>query len=630
MRIPIALAVLAVTARTAQADAVLSGSDGQHFPNRIEVQICALAQVERTTMLFYFDPVAEEGDYVLTVPGPKGAYVVGVDLDRGSGFEPAAMVGEAPPPALGGSSSAQDPDVAAWLGTDPLRADFAGLEPGPLVVRVGFQRLLRRYRGEVVFEVGVRRSPLRDDSDAGPQVSTTVVISTFRQLVDLEVAGDGASIDQTSNRAEIHTERTLGLGQDAVLGIRYQEESSGIDVRFLTHRTPTSDPLGGQEGYFLLFVDADLADLDDAQPRTLSMVIDESGSMEGNKIVQARDAARAMLDHLGPEDAFNIISFDDSVRSFRSSPVLATTANRDAARSWISGIYAAGSTDLDSAIRTGLSGIGDGEPLRFDAMILLSDGMATAGETDDVRIHDNAVAHNHAHARIFTFSVGSDADTALMEALARSSRGRHFDLNDAQAASELAQRVRELFEDIRYVRLTDLELVLGGIGAGDTLPEQMQDLFSGGQAILVGRYSTPGSGTVTITGDENGKPFSRTVDVSAPTLREENAFIKWVWATEKVGTLIADMSRGGDLAELEARITELGLAYRIQTPFTSFSTSVPPGDVGGGGCPGCGGSGGGSASGGGWGGGGANGPLELAACLLLLGLAALLERRRRC
>ena len=132
----------------------------------------------------------------------------------------------------------------------------------------------------------------------------------------------------------------------------------------------------------------------------------------------------------------------------------------------------------DAEIRIGISSCLLGEEVRFDGMILLSDGMATAGETNDVVIHQNAIRNNPDKARVFTFSVGRDADLALMEALARSNRGRHFQLNDAQADRELVDRVRELFEDIRMPTLTGLELDVAAVGAADVLPERMGDVFA--------------------------------------------------------------------------------------------------------------------------------------------------------
>ncbi len=620
----LAFCTLAICASSAHADAVLSSQSERLFPEQIELNVEIRAQVEVSTYLLHFENVENSGDYVLTVPGPQGAYVIDVDMNQGAGFVQTAMVGEAPPPSLGGSNDAQDPDVAAWLGTDPLRADFAELEAGPLTVRVRFLRLLRRHEGEVAFDTGIVRSPLRPTSASAPAFTGTLVLSTSRSLVNLDVAGDGVLVNQQSQGATISWQSSGA--NDSRISILYREASADIDVHFLAHRTPSADPLGGTEGYFMLIVDAANASVASAQARTLSMVIDKSGSMEGQKMVQAKDAARAMLDHLGPQDAFNIVTFADGPNGFQDEPVTASAANIEAARDFIKDIFAGGGTNLNQGILSGLSGITT-DPDQFDAMIVLSDGLATSGVTEPPRIHDNALLANEAKARMFTFSIGSGADRTLMEALARSNRGRHFDLNDAQATQEMLVRVNELFEDIRVVRLTDLEVDADSVGAEDVLPEQMHDLFSGGQAVLVGRYSSPVAGTaaVRITGNDNGAGFLRSISVSAPEVEDDNAFIKHLWASEKVGALLAQMSTGGNYNSLRSQIIELGLAYRIQTPFTSFA--APPGGGGGGG-------GGGNGSGGGWSGGGeldtpaSRLPSGLLAALLALGSVVLWRRRR--
>src|SRR5688500_17518968 len=101
MRWLVVLVAVVLGAREAQAGAVLSGGGAQRFPISLDVRVQVRAQVETTEMVLRFDAVPA-GDHVLTVPSPERGYVVGVDLDQGAGFVPAPMVGEAPPPAIGG------------------------------------------------------------------------------------------------------------------------------------------------------------------------------------------------------------------------------------------------------------------------------------------------------------------------------------------------------------------------------------------------------------------------------------------------------------------------------------------------------------------------------------------------
>jgi MYXO-CTERM domain-containing protein len=550
---------LATTASIARADAMLTGGDGNRFPSRVDIDITVRAQIESTTIVLELSPLAVAGTYQLTVPAPAGATPIGVDLERGAGWVALPVIAGAPPAAGGGGS---DPALSAWSGTAPLVAVLSELEPGPLTARVRFVRVLRRLGGQVAFTVGARRCPARDPADPGAATTVRLHLETARDLV--RFVASGATVTQGVRGGELATDVTSG---DAIVDVEYAEVSQGIGTQLVVHRTPTADPMGGDAGYFMLLVDADPAP--STMPRTLSLVVDHSGSMAGDKIVQARDAARAMLDHLRPTDDFTIHIFDNEIDSFRELPVPATSENIAAARTFIKTIEADGSTNLDGGLQAALTPPPRTD--RFDAAIMLSDGLATSGETNSSKILANAWRSAGGDTRIFTFSVGSDADFSLMEALARGSRGRHVDLNNAQAASDLVIRSRELFEDIRDVRLTDLSLAVDGIGIADTLPESPPDLFGGGQIMIAARYTTPGAGEIRISGYEGELPFERTFVVDAPALAETADIVKYVWASEKVRALMAQIAAGGDRAQIRAEIEAIGVAYRIQTPFTSYS-----------------------------------------------------------
>jgi len=614
------LALIGV-ADLARADAVLQSPATNLFPTKITVGVDVRAQVETTILDLEFSPLVNAmDDYVLTVPSPPGAYSVGVDIDRGQGFSPVPIQDRVPPPGAGSGPQATA-EVKAWVGNTPLLASLDQLGAGPLTIRVRFLRLLRRYKGQVSFNVGVDRSPLRGANDPAPATSLTAHIRSFRPLTTLFGQGMPAKLTKTSPTEAIFSVAPTLLSGSLRTQITYAEQSSGIHLQFLAHRTPTADPLGGTAGYFLLVVDADTIAPELTPPRTLNLVIDRSGSMQGDKIDQARMAAMAMLANLHPDDRFNLHAFNEDVESWSAAPVLATSTNIGGAKKFVAALDADGSTNLDDAITAGL-GVCPSAEQRFDAMVLISDGLPTVGVTDPAQIYKNSLVHNCHESRIFTFSVGQGADVSLMEALARSAHGRNFVLNDAQAQSELATAVKELFEDIHAVRVTDLSVTIAGVQPAQVLPEQPMDLFNGGQVLVVGRYAAPGTSAAAVTGDVNGKPFAKSIAIDAPAVIADSEFIKFVWATEMVGKLLADMARGGDHDQLEQSITQLGLGYRIQTPFTSFATSS------GSGSSGSGSSGGGSGSSGSYPGnysGGGAGDLDL----LLFGLLALVPLARR-
>ena len=620
-------AVMLAGLGSARADAVLQGPKGNIFPAQVAMDVQVRAQVEISTVVLKFPALSARGDHVLTVPSPRGSYPVGVDLDRGKGFVEVPIKDEAPPPPAG--SSGGSTEMTAWVGQKPLTTKLRDLPPRTLDVRVRFLRLLRRHKGKVTFKVGAAPCPMRQASDGVASFTLVARVRTARALQDISTTGATAKLQKnTPTEALLSVAKTL-LSSALITEVSYQEQSKGIQAQFLAHRTPTADPMGGKAGYFLLLLDADSVSAETTRPRNLSLVIDRSGSMSGSKLAQAKKAAMAMLDNVRATDRFNIHDFDNKMGSWSASSRPATPANVASARLHANALTARGSTDLNKGIITGLGGkqcpSGASPGTHYDAMILLSDGQPTVGIRDKSTIHKNSILYNCNESRIYTFAVGYGADVALLEAVARTARGKNFVLDNSQASTALASMARMLFEDIYAVRVTDLSLALTGISHHEVLPERPPDLYNGGQVVLVGRYKTPGTGTAKITGRAEGVGHVTSLALTAPATEQDNVFIKYVWATEKVGQLLAAMGKGGDYQSLKKQITALGLAYRIQTPFTSFSS--PSG--GGGGSSGGGSSGGGSSGGSSGGGFSGSGDVGLLTLLSLLGIVPL-ARRRMC
>ncbi len=161
----------------------------------------------------------------------------------------------------------------------------------------------------------------------------------------VDVTGASPKLDKPApNEARLALAPTLLTGSVRAT-VSYEEASKGISAHLLTHRTPDADPLGGSDGYFLLAVDADQLGVAVSPPRRLSLVIDRSGSMGGDKIAQARDAALAMLDTLRPSDKFALHAFNAEVFSFRTGVVAASKELEHACQSLIESANRSGGED---------------------------------------------------------------------------------------------------------------------------------------------------------------------------------------------------------------------------------------------------------------------------------------------
>jgi Ca-activated chloride channel family protein len=188
----------------------------------------------------------------------------------------------------------------------------------------------------------------------------------------------------------------------------------------MTFRDPgdESDP----DGFFLLM----LAPRPDASAtrlvaKDMILVLDRSGSMEGEKFVQAQEALRYILNHLNSQDRYNIIAFSTGVEIF--SPQLNQAVEIEAGLDWVDRLGAQGSTDINRAL---LEAAAMADPERITYLIFLTDGLPTEGVVDSQRILENFKANAPQDLRLFTFGVGYDVDTYLLDSLAQATWSQHL------------------------------------------------------------------------------------------------------------------------------------------------------------------------------------------------------------
>src|SRR5690606_406653 len=152
----------------------------------------------------------------------------------------------------------------------------------------------------------------------------------------------------------------------------YTVSENDIGANLLSYRDPETG-----EGAFLLLAAPGVEVDQPAVAKDIILVLDTSGSMEGEKIEQARAALTYVLEHLNPEDRFTVIEFSTGVRVYDQELQPATDA--DDARDWVSTLEATGGTDINKALLEAMS-IVDLE--RPTYVLFLTDGLPTEGETD--------------------------------------------------------------------------------------------------------------------------------------------------------------------------------------------------------------------------------------------------------
>lgn len=157
---------------------------------------------------------------------------------------------------------------------------------------------------------------------------------------------------------------------------------------------------------------------------SLVIVLDKSGSMQGDKINSARQAAVASIQTLGDNDYVGVVAFDSGAHW--AVPFQQIAGRRDVMRSLVRRIGADGGTDIYAGMKTGYEGLRKATS-GIKHMIVLSDGLTPPAEFDALARKMRADG-----ITISTVAVGADADRNLMTRIARIGAGRFYNVTDSK------------------------------------------------------------------------------------------------------------------------------------------------------------------------------------------------------
>lgn len=184
-------------------------------------------------------------------------------------------------------------------------------------------------------------------------------------------------------------------------------------------------------------------------PMAVSLVVDTSGSMSGEKIANARMAAASLIESLQDGDLVSIYGFSDGVREV-APPTVVSPSTRSGLMARVNGLYASGGTNLYGGLNAAISRMAQvsaEEPIR--RVVLISDGHANIGPSDPISLGNVAARGTEWNIQVTAIGVGLDYDETTLGALAVRSAGRMYHLSDpSQMATILDQELHLLAQTV--------------------------------------------------------------------------------------------------------------------------------------------------------------------------------------
>jgi Ca-activated chloride channel family protein len=358
-------------------------------------------------------------------------------------------------------------------------------------------------------------------------------------------------------------------------------EKGDVSATLMAYPDPT---IGG--GYFLLAagLPASAAEGGTARRRDITIVLDRSGSMVGEKMDQGRRALQHVLESLDNGETFNIVDFGTSVNRFAPQPVAKSAESMARAMAYVQNLAANGGTNTFAALHEALR---QAPPEGSLPMVLfLTDGVPTIGRSTEHDIRALVEKGNAHNKRVYTFGVGHDVNAPLLDRLADVTRGV---ASYVQPNEDVSMAVAVTVRTLRGPVLTDLTLtVLNAGGApsstllADLQPAIIPDLFEGDQLVLLGRYTSEEQVNVRLQGNYLGRHRAFNIRFDLASASTRNDFVPRLWATRRIAELIDKVRQHGPTSAHGAlpsdphvdaivqEIVALSTKFGILTEYTAF------------------------------------------------------------
>jgi Ca-activated chloride channel homolog len=316
----------------------------------------------------------------------------------------------------------------------------------------------------------------------------------------------------------------------------------------------------GDSDYLLAFVTPPSVEQAEQKPlpREVIFVIDNSGSMGGTSITQAKASLVYGLSRLQPNDRFNVIRFDHTMDMLFTDSVPADAAHIGEATSFVNALQASGGTEMVPAMHAALNDYNKGDTNTLRQVVFLTDG--EVGNEEQLFETINAM---RGRSRIFMVGIGSAPNTYLMTRAAELGRGAFTHIG---SVDQVEERMRDLFAKLENPAVMNLTAKFSD-AAADFTPAVIPDLYRGEPLVLAAKLDKL-KGSVEIKGRIGDRPWIVTLPLANAA---EGKGLSKLWARRKISDAeIARTTRQSSPEDTDKAILSLALQHQLVTRLTSL------------------------------------------------------------
>ncbi|XP_044268022.1 inter-alpha-trypsin inhibitor heavy chain H4-like isoform X2 [Tribolium madens] len=383
------------------------------------------------------------------------------------------------------------------------------------------------------------------------------------------------------------------------------KEENGLAGQFVVQYDVERDPKGGEvllkDGYFVhFFAPTDV----EALPKQVIFVLDTSGSMEGNRIRQLKEAMNSILSELKNEDLFNIVEFSsivkvwnvdkvevdyevgedpwplydtpDAPKKNKTNQVLppayqATEENKEKAKKVVDKLNAYGGTDIKSALEVGLKLVKknkeDKKNTHQPIIMFLTDGEPTMGETNTEKITSAISELNSGEIRspIFSLSFGDGADREFLQKISLKNLGfaRHI-----YEAADASLQLQEFYKQISSPLLNNVNFKY--VSNVTKLTKTVFPIYFRGSEIVVAGVAEDEFVPPSIEGNSLRGPI-----IWSPKVENPVGDLERLWAYLTVKQILEARDAAEKKEPYTKKALDIALKYSFVTPVSSLVVVKP-------------------------------------------------------